>query len=107
MDPRDAIRARITDLRRELDRLEAAVWLLDGEPSDASAESPAVTLPRICEQIVADLVRDAGADGATAAELHLRLSAVCDSPVTSVRTMLTRLRQAGVIRNAGGRWFGV
>jgi len=107
MDPKNAINARIAQLRHELERLEAAAAILDDAAPSAPLILPAtLPAPRTREQILAELVREAGVGGTTARELYRQISAVSTKSTRhSTASMLTRLRRAGVIRNVKGRWF--
>jgi len=101
--PRELIAAEIARLRAELERLEAAAALLDGAGPAAPAPHD---LPRTREQLLADMVAAAGAAGLNRQQILTRMARVCDSPATSISTMLSRLQKDGRIISRNGRWYG-
>ena len=60
------------------------------------------------QQMLAQIVRDAGRAGLTRSEAIERMAAICDSPPNSVAQMLSLLARAGAIKpGPDGRWRAV
>ena len=105
MAPQDAIAAEIARLDREIAQLDADREALRRVASLLGGKGvSSVAIPRTREQILLEVVAAAGEMGLSRKECVEQMSKVCDSPPTSISTMLNRLQAHRQVRNINGRW---
>jgi len=99
MDPRDAIGAKIVQLRRELERLEAAARLLDGAAPD-EPELPGLPPLPPAKLAVMTALTAAGARGMRRSEL---VKAVPNFAAGTIVQVLHLLKKDGLVTLGEGR----
>lgn len=111
MDPKAAIGARIVQLRRELQRLEAAARLLDGDEHSPPPEapSPEMALPALpalppAKAAIMRVLTEVGARGMRVSEVIAAVQKHADFTVGTIKQQLTMLGKDGLVTHERGVW---